>query len=82
LRAKIEELENNSKIKNISDLYRGINDFKKEYQPRCKIVRDEKSDLFADSHLIMARWRNYISMLFNASSRERTTLDPLTQQVT
>jgi len=26
--AKIEELETNSKIQNISDLYRGINDFK------------------------------------------------------
>jgi len=29
LRAKIEELETNSKIQNIRDLYRGINDFKK-----------------------------------------------------
>ena len=27
LRAKIEELETNSKIKNIRDLYRGISDF-------------------------------------------------------
>jgi len=32
-RAKIEELEANSKIHNIRDLYRGINDFKKGYQP-------------------------------------------------
>ena len=29
LKAKIEELGTNSKIKNIRDLYRGINDFKK-----------------------------------------------------
>ena len=29
LRAKIEELETNSKIQNIRDLYRGSNDFKK-----------------------------------------------------
>jgi len=29
LRAKIEELETNSKIQNIRDLYRGIIDFKK-----------------------------------------------------
>ena len=29
LRAKIEETESNSKIQNIRDLYRGINDFKK-----------------------------------------------------
>jgi hypothetical protein len=33
LRANIEELETNSKIKNIRDLYRGINDFKKGTSP-------------------------------------------------
>jgi DNA topoisomerase VI subunit A len=32
-KAKIKELETNSKNKNIRDLYRGINDFKKGYQP-------------------------------------------------
>ena len=31
LKAKLEELETNSKIKNIRYLYRGINDFKKGY---------------------------------------------------
>jgi len=46
-------------------LYRGINDLKKGYQPRCNIVRDEKGDLVADSHSIVARWRNYFSQLFN-----------------
>src|SRR5215469_397818 len=65
LKAKIEELETNSKIKNIRDLYRGINDFKKGYHPRNIIVKDEKGDLFADSHSIMARWRNYFSQLLN-----------------
>ena len=34
LKAKIEELETNSKVNNVRDLYRGINDFKKGYQPR------------------------------------------------
>jgi len=37
LRTKIEELETDSKIQNIRDLYRGINDFKKGHQPRCKL---------------------------------------------
>jgi len=64
LRAKIEELETNSKVKNIRDLYMGISDFKKGYQPRCNIVKDEKGDLVADSHSIVARWRNYFSQLF------------------
>ena len=82
-RAKIEELETNSKIKNIRDLYRGINDFKKDYQPRCSIVKDEKGDLVADSHSIVARWRNYFSQLFNmhefkdAGQVEIPTAEPL-----
>jgi len=65
LRAKIEEPETFSKIKNIRDLYRGISDFKKGYQPRCNIVMDEKGDLVADSHSTVARWRKYFSQLFN-----------------
>jgi len=65
LRAKIEDIESNSKIQNIRDLYRGIDDFKKGYQPRCNIVKDEKGDLVAEYHSIVARWRNYFSQLFN-----------------
>jgi hypothetical protein len=55
LKRKIEKLETNSKINNTKDLYRGINDVKKGYQPRIGIVKDEKGDLVADSHSIMAR---------------------------
>ena len=61
----MEGFETNSKIQNIRDLYRGINDFKKGYQPRCNKVKDEKSDLVADSHSIVARWSKYFSQLFN-----------------
>jgi hypothetical protein len=53
------------KKKNFRDLYRGISDFKKDYQPRNKIVRDEKCDLITDSHSILARWRNHFSQLLN-----------------
>ena len=55
LRVKIEELETNSKIQNVWDLYRGISYFKKGYQPRCNIVKDEKGDLVADAHSILTR---------------------------
>jgi hypothetical protein len=61
LKAKIEELETDSKINNIRDLYRGINDFRKGYQPRTITEKDEKVDLNANSHSITARWRNRIS---------------------
>jgi len=52
LKAKIEGLETKSKIKNIRDLYKGINDFKKGYQPKTYIVKDEKGDLVADSTVL------------------------------
>jgi hypothetical protein len=35
-KAKIDELETNSKITNIRDMHRGINDFTKDYQPRIQ----------------------------------------------
>jgi hypothetical protein len=45
--AKTEELETNSTNINIRDLCRGINVFKKRYQPTT--YTDEKGDLVADS---------------------------------
>jgi hypothetical protein len=55
LKSKIEELETNSKVNNIRDLYMGTNKVKKEYQSRTRIVRDEKCGLVEDSHSFMVR---------------------------
>ena len=66
LKAKIEDLETNSKIKNIRDLYRGISDFKKGYQLRTNIAKDETGDLVTGSYSILARWRDYFSQLLHA----------------
>jgi len=65
LKAKIDEPETNSKIKNIRDLHRGISDFKKSYQPGTNIVKNEKNDMVTESHSILARWRNHFSQLMN-----------------
>jgi hypothetical protein len=65
MKAKIEELETNSKIKNVRDLYRDIYDFNKGYQPTNNIVKDEQGDLVVDSHSILARRRNYFSQILN-----------------
>jgi hypothetical protein len=65
LKEKINELTTNSKNKNIRDLYRGINKFKRHYQPRNNLVKDENGGLLADSHNILNRWRNYFSQLLN-----------------
>jgi hypothetical protein len=58
-------LKTNSNIKHIRYLYRGISDYKKGYQPRTNIVRDDKGDLVTGSHSILAGWRNHFSQLFN-----------------
>jgi hypothetical protein len=65
LKAKLNELETNSKNKNIRDLCRGIIDFKKGYQPIPNIVQNEQGDLVTDSHSILARWRNHLFQLLN-----------------
>jgi hypothetical protein len=65
LKTKIKQLETNRKTKTMGDFYRGINDFKKGYQPRNNIVTDEKGDWVEDSHNILARWRSHSSQLFN-----------------
>jgi hypothetical protein len=59
LKDKIKELAANSKNKNIRDLYRGINSFKRYYQPKNNLVPDENCALPADSHNISNRWQNY-----------------------
>ena len=65
LKAKMEELETNNKMKNIRDFRRGISDFKKGYQLGTTIVKDEKGDMFADSNSVSARWRKYFFQLLN-----------------
>jgi len=86
LKAKFEELETNSKIKKMRDLYRGMNDIKKGYQPKTNILKDKKGDLFADSHGILAKWWNYFSWLFSVygvhdvRQTEIHTAEPLVPQ--
>jgi hypothetical protein len=65
----------NGKNKNIRDLYRGINEFKRGYQLRNNLAKDQNGDLIlakdqngdllADSHNIFNRWKNYFSRLLN-----------------
>jgi hypothetical protein len=53
LKDKINELAANSNNKNIRDIYRGITEFKRGYQPRNNLVKDENGDLLADSNNIL-----------------------------
>jgi len=53
------------KYKIFRHLFRGINDLMSGYQPGTNILNDEKGDFVAESHSILARWREYFSQLLN-----------------
>jgi hypothetical protein len=65
LRGKINELETNNKNKNIRDLYRVINEFKKGYQPIINIIKDENGDLLADRQNVMNSCKNFFNQVLN-----------------
>jgi hypothetical protein len=65
LKGKINELETNNKNKNMRDLYRGMNEFKKGYKPRINIIKDENGNLLANFHSVLNRWKNFFNQVLN-----------------
>jgi hypothetical protein len=65
LKSKINEFASNNKNKNMRDLYRGINEFKKGYQPRINIIKDENGNLLADLQSVLNRWKNFFNQVLN-----------------
>jgi hypothetical protein len=59
-------LISNSKNKNMRDLYRDINEFKKGYQPRTNLVKDP--------HKIVNRWMNHFRQLLNFQDIRQTEI--------
>jgi hypothetical protein len=60
LKGKVNEIETNNKNKNIRDLYRDINEFKKGYQPRSNITNDVNGNLLDDLQNVLNRWKNFL----------------------
>jgi hypothetical protein len=65
LKGKINDLETTNKNKNIRDMYRGINEFKRGYQPRINIIKDENSNLPADPQNVLNRWKIFFNQVLN-----------------
>jgi hypothetical protein len=53
------------KTKTLRDLYRGINEFKKGYQPRINIMKNENGNLLADPQNVLNRWKNFFNQVLN-----------------
>jgi hypothetical protein len=46
-------------------LYRDINEFKKGYQPRINIIKDENDNLIGDPQNVLNRWKNFFNQVLN-----------------
>lgn len=57
MNGRIIELETIHKT-NIRNVSMGINEFKKGYEHKIKLVKDEKGGLLADWHSILSGWSN------------------------
>jgi hypothetical protein len=44
-------------------LYRSIREFKKGYQPRINIIKDENSNLLADPQNVLNSWKNFFNQV-------------------
>jgi hypothetical protein len=47
-------------------IYRVINEFKKGYQPRINIIKDENRNLLGDPQNVLNRWKHFFAHLINA----------------
>jgi hypothetical protein len=65
VKGKISELETNKKNKNIRGSYRGINEFRKGYQPIINIIKDEYGNLLSDHQSVLNRWKNFFKQVLN-----------------
>jgi hypothetical protein len=66
LKDKISKLETNKKHKSIRNLYRGINEFKRDCKPEINtIIKDEYSNLLGDQQSVLIRWKNFFNQVLN-----------------
>jgi hypothetical protein len=73
LKGKINELETNNKNKNIRDFYRGINEFRKGYQPKINIIKDDNGNLLADPQNVLNKWKNFFNQVLNVHGVHEVT---------
>ena len=52
--AKVNKLEENSKNKNIREMYKGINEFKEGYQSRAYVIKKQDGIILADTTSILS----------------------------
>jgi hypothetical protein len=46
-------------------LYTGVNGFRKGYQPRINIIKDENGNVLADPRSVLNRWKHFFNQVLN-----------------
>ena len=62
---KVSKLEENSKNKNIREIYKESNEFRKGCQPRAYVIKKHDGTIVADATSILSRWEQFFSNLLN-----------------
>ena len=72
MKAKVNTLEDNSKKKNIREMCKWINEFKKGYQPRDFVIKKHDSTIVANTTSILSRWEQFFSNILNVNQSTTT----------
>ena len=69
MKAKVNKLEENSKNKNIQEMYKGITKFKKClcFQPRAYVIKKHDVTIVADITSILSGWEQFFTSLLNVN---------------
>ena len=67
MKARVNKLEEDSKNKNIREMYKGVNELKKGYRPRAYIIKKHNGTIVADTTSILNRWEQFFSNLLNVN---------------
>ena len=60
MKVKENKFKENSKNKNIREMYKGTNEFKKGYQPRSYLIKKDDGKTVADRTSILSRQNSSI----------------------
>jgi hypothetical protein len=67
MKAKDNKLKENSKNKNIREMYKGIIEFKKGRQPRAYVIKKHDGIIVADTTSILNRWEQFFNNLLKVN---------------
>ncbi|XP_070166158.1 uncharacterized protein [Polyergus mexicanus] len=77
LKRKIEEINENGQSGNVRGMYMGINNYRKGFQARTEMVKDENDNLITDSTGVLNTWKNHFDRLLNVEFENNREIESL-----